>query len=42
VIEMSKVMISILDKLLNLLDEVAKREHRTPSEFIRESVWNLS
>lgn len=35
---MSKVMISMADELLNLIDEVAMKEHRTRSEFIREAV----
>lgn len=35
---MSKVMISMADELLSLIDEEAKREHRSRSEFLREAV----
>lgn len=35
---MSKVMISIPDELLSLIDETAKEEHRSRSEFLREAV----
>ena len=34
---MSKVMISIANELLQLIDESAKKEHRSRSEFIREA-----
>lgn len=35
---MSKVMISMADELLGLIDKSAKQEHRNRSEFIREAV----
>lgn len=34
---MAKIMISLSDKLLKEIDAVAKREHRSRSELIREA-----
>lgn len=38
---MGKIMISIPDELLKEIDEVAKAEHRTRSEFFREAARAL-
>ena len=35
---MTRVMISVPDKFLNRMDEVAEREERSRSELIREAI----
>lgn len=37
---MAKVLLSIPDKFLNQIDEVAENEQRTRSELIREALRN--
>lgn len=37
---MAKVLLSIPDKFLNQIDEVANQEQRTRSELIREALRN--
>ena len=35
---MAKIMISLPDEFLKIIDQAAKREHRRRSEFLREAV----
>ena len=37
---MAKVLLSIPDKFLNQIDEIANQEQRTRSELIREALRN--